>query len=93
MAIGTTKRAGDVRPRDRPPQTAMAAGVNATKGWDVAAETPTRETELQDPAHQRIGPVADDPTRRERRLAGGSRQCRCGGCGRHFGGAAAFDRH
>lgn len=37
--------------------------------------------------------ATDAATMEERRFTTGSVRCRCGGCGRHFGGVSAFDAH
>lgn len=60
----------------------------------VSSIAPTTENGRKaDPVPENGHPGGGDPTRRERPIAVGTNRCRCGGCGRHFGGVTGFDAH
>ena len=72
----------------------------------VRKKTPSRATPYREKGHcvtNKDGALlcdertardeADSETMKERRFSLGSLRCRCGGCGRHFGGVRAFDLH
>lgn len=75
-------------------QLEMTMTQAAASGARISVDdsTPTRAKKTAHRSNELASDVID-PTRIERALAVGSNRCRCGGCGRHFGGPSTFDRH